>query len=188
MKFRLGPRPHSDPAPNTVRFFRLGAAWLQLAALPLGAAVAFGIWQAWLPVVDWGRNGPGSGVEFVGMLATLFILHELTHLLLLPSRGWRRATLVAWPARLQLHVEYDGTFSRSEYARCALAPVLVLSLVPTGWAWLSGHGSPWLAWAAVANCLVSSMDLAVVGLVLARVPARARFGFFADGCYAEQNG
>ena len=125
------------------------------------------------------------------IVLTLYIpLHELIHLLGQP--GWGRSSrsvVVLWPAKLRFGVYYEGCMSRRRWLAMRLAPLAVLSVLPTCVLWLlqvqplSPDLEVGLSILMTVNTLGSGGDVMAALLVLSQVPPTACLCFQAGRAY-----
>jgi len=170
-----------------------GGYWL--AAL-IGLAVMIGLWVVlgiWESAV--GNRGGLATAEMsqypwviMAVILILFIpLHESIHLLGQPGWGFsERSVVVLWPAKLRFGVYYEGVMSRRRWLAMRLAPLVILSLLPTVILALLQFFNLMvdlelsLSILMILNSLGSGADILAVLAVLFQVPRRGRL-CFQDG-------
>jgi hypothetical protein len=125
------------------------------------------------------------------IVLVLFIpLHELTHLLGQPGWGLSdRSVLAIWPAKLRFGVYFEGCMSRRRWLIMRLAPLALLSLLPTGLIALMQVLPPnpdleiGLIVMMLVNALGSGGDVVAAAIVLRQVPGSASLCFHEGRAY-----
>lgn len=142
MRFHLGPPPLplADPASpmrfDGTHFNAHVAVWAGI--VPMGAVIV--LWVLRIGVDDLKALIDAISVwELLGLIAALAVLHEAAHAMCFPSGGravglhWRGG--YAWAACM-------APMSRDRWLACALAPLLVLTILPLAFAPLFLSGAP----------------------------------------------
>jgi hypothetical protein len=98
---------------------------VRLASLPIG----------------WPRMG-----ELVVAILAVVIGHELIHLAAFPRAGLRHSVAGIWPRRGAAFVQYRRPIARNRFVAVALAPLVLLSLLPLALAAAGWQARPVIQW------------------------------------------
>jgi len=108
---------------------------------------------------------------FFGML---LLVHELIPLLACPSCGLTRQSILGiWPRRMMPYADRQGPMPCWRFAIVAMAPFVVLSLIPLVVSYLLGAASTLWVLTSVLNALTCGGDVMLCGAVVSQVPLRA---------------
>jgi hypothetical protein len=186
VRFRLGPVP-DNPAfhPENEGWTRLDEpsfGRLMVLAVPLSVLLTAGMLFAWGAVARAGGMDaevrvavtPAVALEYLLVFAALVLAHELAHAVSLPQGGRSASTTLGfWPRVLTPYVSHQRELSRKRQIAVALAPFLLLSVVPVAAGFLLSSAPAWLVALSVLNAFSSSGDLIGAGLAVSRIPASA---------------
>lgn len=194
MRFVIGPPPDSpDFAPERdgwkrVRLPSPGQLMVVGSALgiPLGGLMIWGWRSVSAHPPDLRFQLPGLGwaaaivapilLLLIGLLlfGGLIVVHELLHALASPGLGLSSKTILGiWPSRMMPYADYQGAIPCWRCHVVALAPFVLLSLLP--WAVSFAIGQASIFWFAVSllNALVCGGDVLMGLAIAAQVPLDA---------------
>jgi hypothetical protein len=175
MRLHIGPIPEDrgfldqDPAWRAIK--EPSAFWAQVISLPLGA-LATGALVVLILMSAPHLVGFPSLWTLLALVA-LFPVHEVVHLLFHPRQGRSEDSLAGfWPRTFLFYAHWCASWPKRRFLACSLGPFLLLSVVPTVIAGITGLGGPTLGWFIVLNAMASSVDL-LGSLLLLQVPSAA---------------
>jgi hypothetical protein len=186
-RFVLGPPP-ANTLVDDGRWTRLPGYGAQpKAAL---AAVGVGVGLCWALVFLWKLASPASlpfGVPRVlDVLATVLAIvigHELIHLAAFPGAGRRDAVFGIWPQRFAAFVQYRQPVARNRFVAAALAPLLLISVLPLVLAGFGWQAPPVLQWISVINGYGAGGDVLASFLLLRHVRPQGQVLESNDGLF-----
>jgi hypothetical protein len=194
MRFVLGPPPDADGfhpdesgwrklrEPSSYALIALGSLigvpvgiafaylWSQVELYPLSIRMNLSLFGSWAPV---------AGLVVLAFLALAFFLlliaiHELLHALACLKFGLSRETVIGcWPSRMMPYAGPLGEMPCWRYLVMALAPFLVLSVLPLLIAAFVERTPSTLAILSTVNALCSGGDLVLVAVIASQIPLRA---------------
>lgn len=174
-QFVLGP-----PPPNTLvedaRWARLPGYGPEpkhwLAALCAGVGLCLLVVLGWKLIASTTLAfGSTRFAEVLAVALAIIIGHELLHLAAFPGAGRRDAIVGIWPQKFAAFVQYLRPTSRNRFVAVALAPFVVISLLPMAAA-ASGLQVPsFIQWMSVINGFGAGADLLASYLLLRHVHA-----------------
>jgi hypothetical protein len=194
MRFVLGPPPDADdfhPDESGWRKLREPSSYALIAVgsligVPVGIAFAY-LWSQvqvqpisiQLNLSLFGSWAPVAVLVMLPLLALAFFLlliaiHELLHALACPKYGLSRETVIGvWPSRLMPYAGHLGEMPCWRYLVMALAPFLVLSVLPLLIAAFVERTPSTLALLSTVNALCCGGDFVLVAVIASQIPLRA---------------
>lgn len=150
--------------------FLTGFLWSQIPLPPLSfslGAMGLGSWSAvLLPIIIF--------IAIATFLVVLVVVHEFVHVLAFPSFGLTSATVFGvWPSRFLPYAHHSGPVSSGRLIVVALAPFIVLSVVPLFAAYVGLMRSPLAAVFSILNSVACGGDVAVCLMLVYQLPATA---------------
>lgn len=140
------------------------------------AAVAASVGLFLLVVLGWkllaSTSLPFGSPRFAEVLALALVIifgHELVHLAAFPGAGRRHAIVGIWPQRGAAFVQYLRPTSRNRFVAVALAPFIVISLLPFAVAASGLQVPPFIQWMSAINGFGAGTDLLASYLLLRHV-------------------
>ena len=135
----------------------------------------------------------GQSTPWVAVVLTLVLAvpaHEFLHALFHPNFGLSSSTIfVAWPRKLRFGIYFEGRMSRRRWLAMRLAPLVVLSIVPT--ILLASPTGIWhnltiettLAVLLLVNALGSGSDVLGAAWVIFNIPKGSSLAFCGGRAY-----
>lgn len=150
--------------------FLIGFLWSQISLPPLSFSLdvmGLGSWSAvLLPFIIL--------IAIATFLVVLVVAHEFVHVFAFPSFGLTSATVFGvWPSRFLPYAHHLGPVSSGRLIVVALAPFIVLSVVPLFAAYFGLMRSPLAAIFSILNSLACGGDLAVCLMLVYQLPTTA---------------
>lgn len=171
--FVLGPPPPNALVEGT-RWARLPGYGPEpkywLAALSVGVGTCLLVVLGWKLLAS--TSLPFGSARFAEVLAValaIIIGHELVHLAVFPGAGRRDAIMGIWPQKFAAFVQYLRPTSRNRFVAVALAPFVVISLLPIALAASGLQVPPFIQWMSVINGFGAGGDLLASYLLLRHV-------------------
>ena len=133
---------------------------------------------------------PTPWVAVVLTLVLAVPVHELMHAIFHPDGGLSSATIfVIWPRKLRFGVYFEGYMSRRRWLIMRLAPLIILSIVPTGLL-AATAGLPRsfivetvLSLFLLVNALGSGGDVLAAAWVISNIPRESTMAFLGGKAY-----
>lgn len=184
MKLHVGALPEDfEPDETWHGIVEPNPILLQFLAAPVAVMLAAVTVFCWDPLIEGvPLSFAGSAVPFVfagGFLAfcAMIFVHELLHAVVHPGYGMTSKSMIGlWPSKVLFFAHYSGPMSRNRFLLVLLMPLIVLSVLPLGIAWL-GLLSPDVTFLAsclsVCNAFCACGDVIGVLLVAFQIPSRA---------------
>ncbi len=180
MKFIFGARPaapDSQVEADRTLVREPSPRQTMVQALPIAMVAYALVGWFWMWRLGLSRGELLFGLPPVGLgllIAGMVIVHEMLHATLFPGFPQSPRIVVGiWWSRLSPYAHYGGPISRQRYLASAVAPLLVVSLLPMALSVGSGVHSHWGATVSLWNAMSSSVDILAVRVLLLQVPAGA---------------
>jgi hypothetical protein len=140
------------------------------AALAVASALG---WYALLPDAL-AIVGRPALLSIVAVFVTAIWIHELVHLLAMPSQGRRDAIIGVWAQAGSAYVQYQKPLGRDRFALLTLAPFALLSALPLLLVAFGVDLPAWVAWAGIVNAFASGADITAIAQMGRQTPPNAR--------------
>ena len=149
----------------------------RIAAIPLAVAAGFalflGVSLAFYYFASVRLQRPTEPF-LLALFIPLVPIHELLHALVHPGLGKSSKTYVGfYLPRLAFYSHYSGERTRARFLAGALAPLVVLSVIPLVLCMAFHLQLPTVAWVSSLNAAVSSTDVMTALILLFRCPRGA---------------
>lgn len=142
----------------------------------ISAPIGYWIWMQFWPtgqINQFLKEGP---IYFMLLMVSIFILHEMSHLLAFPGFGFSKDTYVGFDPKGGVpYVTHFGLITRNRFVLAILLPILTLSIAPLVYAIHFQEHVSILAGVSILNFIGSGGDLIVLGYVLKEIPSDWHF-------------
>ena len=203
MKVHLGNKPHQPEAlldttglqrihsPSSRRgYLAAGLVGLLILFLLLGVLIGVSVFLDSQGISETAVDTSTPWGVVIFALLIFIPLHEFLHMIWYPKFGFsEQTTLVIWPQKLRFGVYYAGCISRRRWLIMRLAPVMILSIIPTLLLILytfipfSYSINVFLQLIMLVNAIGSGGDVVAAILVMQQVPSGADICFHEGKAY-----
>jgi Putative zincin peptidase len=178
MQFKIGKPPEVASLIENANTLTINYKKIHLIGFLFSVATTIFVYLIWRIFLDNAvifKIFDSKPLVFLGILAAIFITHEICHLLAHPQFGLSDSSCIGiYPDIWLPYAAYSGVMTRGRLLMILLSPILFLTLTPFMLFFYSSDAT-WayvFAWCSICNASLSALDIYMSIRVLRIIPPR----------------